>query len=202
MGNRGRFGKYGDIKRVEKLRAGRMRPFPFSGPRQSRSAERVVPQSGLRRTRYVELRPGNQRDTEFVRWLSELAFGRYGDYGGVITHWLESGVGETVIAVWRDRPAGFAMIGKTADSASAEARFELLAIAVKESLRRKGIGSRLLEEIISTAQSRGARELVLHTGTDNIAAIKLFQKAGFEVVGLRKAFYPRGQDAIVMRKVL
>ncbi|RLB26727.1 MAG: hypothetical protein DRG71_01485 [Deltaproteobacteria bacterium] len=199
MGNRGRFGKYGDIKRVAKLRDARKRPFSSLRPKESNAKERVLSQRKLHKIRGIEVRPGHNEDAEFVRALSERAFEKYGDYGDVIAKWLESGVGEAVVGLREGRACGFAMIGTTAELGALPGRFELLAIGVVESERRKGIASRLLKEVLALAKTRGGKELLLHTGSDNTAAIRLFQKAGFEVIGVKKGFYPRGQDAIVMR---
>lgn len=202
MGNRGRFGKYGDIKRVAKLRAARMHPLAPKGPKRPQVGEPALQKGEWGKGTGILVRPGRKEDAGFVRALSERAFKLYGDYGDVIAQWLESGVAETLMAVRHGRPMGFAMIGKSAELGTQCNRLELLAIAVQERERRKGLGSRLLREIIRLAKNRGADELMLHTGSDNTAAIRLFQKNGFEVVGLRKAFYPRGQDALVMRKIL
>lgn len=198
MGKRGRFGKYGDIKRVGKLRATRMHPLASKGHKKAQIGEPAPKRGQWEKGTGVLVRPGREEDAPFVRALSQRAFKRYGDYGDVIVQWLGSGVAETLMAVRYGRPTGFAMIGKTPGLVDPPTRLELLAIAVQERERRKGVGSWLLGEIIGLAKDKGAHELILHTGSDNMAAIRLFQKNGFEVVGLKKAFYPRGQDAIVM----
>jgi len=199
MGNRGRFGKYGDIKRKGNLRAARMYHLAPKGHKKAQIGELTAKKGQWEKGTGVLVRPGRDEDARFVRALSQRAFKRYGDYGDVIVKWLESGVAETLMVVRHGRRAGFAMIGNTAGLGAPSNRQELLAIAVQEHERGKGVGSGLLDEIIGLAKSKGTDELVLHTGSDNVAAIRLFQKNGFEVVGLKKAFYPRGQDAIVMK---
>jgi len=166
--------------------------------KKSKAKERVLSQRKFGKMRDIELRRGHRQDAEFIRTLSGRAFEKYGDYGDVIGKWLESGMAETVIALREGKACGFAMIGTMAELGPLCSRFELLAIAVVECERRKGIASRLLKEVLALAKTRGGKELLLHTGSDNTVAIKLFQKAWFEVVGLKKRFYPRGQDAIVM----
>jgi [ribosomal protein S18]-alanine N-acetyltransferase len=80
---------------------------------------------------------------------------------------------------------------------------ELLTIAVRPAHRRTGAGRALLLAVVERARGSGAKQLFLEVGADNPAALALYAAAGFQPVGGRRAYYPRGQrpaaDAIVMR---
>jgi ribosomal-protein-alanine N-acetyltransferase len=72
---------------------------------------------------------------------------------------------------------------------------ELLLLAVKRESQGQGIGKRLLERFNVSAEARGARRLHLEVRDGN-AALKLYEKAGFEEVGRRRNYYT-GRDGQV-----
>ncbi len=72
-------------------------------------------------------------------------------------------------------------------------------IAVHPDHRRKGIAFSLTQSLIDKAKELDLSFLTLEVRESNLAAIKLYEKSGFEVVGKRKNFYstPK-EDAILM----
>lgn len=62
----------------------------------------------------------------------------------------------------------------------------LLALGVVKALWSKGIGSRMLTEIIAWAPSAGLKRLELTVHTTNDRAIALYRRHGFAVEGTRK----------------
>jgi len=76
-------------------------------------------------------------------------------------------------------------------------------IAVAPGAQRRGIGTRLLTDLIAEASRRGCRYLDLEVRADNSVAIALYERHGFTVTGRRRGYYqPSGTDALVMRRVL
>lgn len=82
--------------------------------------------------------------------------------------------------------AGFALIRAIAEEA------ELLLIAVDPAARQAGIGAALLGDFVTIAKGHGVRRLHLEVRDGN-TAIKLYERAGFALVGRRRDYY-RGQD--------
>ncbi|GAB6035558.1 ribosomal protein S18-alanine N-acetyltransferase [Fundidesulfovibrio butyratiphilus] len=77
---------------------------------------------------------------------------------------------------------------------------EVLNIAVRPDLRRRGIGRQLLGHVLQLCRSMGMKRGYLEVRRSNVAARTLYEAFGFEEVGLRKRYYPDNQeDAIVMR---
>ncbi|MBT3181057.1 MAG: ribosomal protein S18-alanine N-acetyltransferase [Deltaproteobacteria bacterium] len=77
---------------------------------------------------------------------------------------------------------------------------ELHTFAVKSSMRRRGVGARLIQNMISDAGHLGLRNIYLLVRPNNIAARTLYEKTGFQLVGIRKHYYQdNGEDALVMR---
>ena len=61
-----------------------------------------------------------------------------------------------------------------------------LGMGVREDFRRLGIGTRLLEQSIGEARELGLERIELEVFATNTAAIKLYEKAGFVVEGVKK----------------
>lgn len=75
---------------------------------------------------------------------------------------------------------------------------EVHTIGVDPGLRQRGIGGALLGELLRVADAWGG-PVFLEVRTDNDAAIALYRREGFEIVGTRKRYYqPSGADAYTM----
>lgn len=73
-------------------------------------------------------------------------------------------------------------------------------LAVQERFRGRGLGTRLLLELIARARRAGAEQLMLEVRTANHAAIALYSSLGFEQVAIRPGYYqPENEDALIMR---
>jgi ribosomal-protein-alanine N-acetyltransferase len=73
-------------------------------------------------------------------------------------------------------------------------------LAVHPDFRRRGIGEALLEGALHLADSLGGVIATLEVRTSNQAALHLYSKFGFEVVGRRKNYYQDNrEDAWLMR---
>lgn len=80
---------------------------------------------------------------------------------------------------------------------------EILNIAVARDQRRKGIAELLIQDIAERASKTGCDTLMLEVRISNLAARALYEKLGFEAVGIRKAYYRYPtEDAILMDKRL
>lgn len=76
-------------------------------------------------------------------------------------------------------------------------------IGVREANRKRGLGSSLLASALEWGAARGAVAAVLEVRAGNIAAQKLYGKAGFEVVGRRRGYYKNPfEDALIMTRPL
>ncbi len=196
MARRGRFGKYGDFKRKQKLRSLRFRPPPGTKTKMGTRPGRLPRPEYHSAKPSIEVREAVASDTPFIRSLSTEAFQQYGPYDTSIPEWLSSGLTITLMATKDGKPAGFAMLGVGLG------RGELLAIAVSEEFRRQSIGSTLLRSIEKKAWEVGIGRIILHTAVENSAAKALFRKMGYRELEVKKGFYPAGQDALMMAKDL
>lgn len=77
---------------------------------------------------------------------------------------------------------------------------ELGDLAVAPELRRRGVGSALVDAAIREAAGRGATEIYLEVRESNEGARLLYERHGFEVVNRRIGYYTDPvEDALVMR---
>jgi ribosomal-protein-alanine N-acetyltransferase len=71
-------------------------------------------------------------------------------------------------------------------------------VATSPRFRGMGVGKALVSALIESAKESGASVIMLEVRKSNAAAIALYEKAGFTLVGQRKNFYtlPR-EDALL-----
>ncbi len=73
-------------------------------------------------------------------------------------------------------------------------------IAVDQRHQGAGLGAALLTDLIREAARRGCAELLLEVRVDNPRAQQLYERFGFQPVGIRRGYYqPANVDALVMR---
>ena len=76
---------------------------------------------------------------------------------------------------------------------------ELMTIGVGKAYQRQGIAAALLQALVDEAKRQGASRMLLEVRVDNDPALALYQRFGFERMGLRKRYYqPEGIDAYTM----
>ncbi|MBH0777520.1 ribosomal protein S18-alanine N-acetyltransferase [Nocardia bovistercoris] len=96
------------------------------------------------------------------------------------------------------RTVGYAGIALLGDAEHPEA--EIHTIGVDPTCHRGGLGTMLLEVLLTEADKRGG-PVFLEVRTDNEPAISMYAKHGFHIIGLRKNYYhPSGADAYTMRR--
>jgi ribosomal-protein-alanine N-acetyltransferase len=75
----------------------------------------------------------------------------------------------------------------------------LLDLAVHLDYRRRGIARALLDNVIQELRMDGCRFFYLEVRSSNYAARKLYEKFGFNMVGVRKGYYVNpAEDAVIM----
>lgn len=90
---------------------------------------------------------------------------------------------------------GFAGLKKIFD------RADIMNIVIKKTYRNQGIGTLLLENLILLAKDLNISTLFLEVNEQNKPAIHLYEKLGFEKLGVRKKYY-NNNNGIIMKKNL
>ena len=102
---------------------------------------------------------------------------------------------EMVVAVVGDVVIGYAAFWCVVDQG------ELGNVAVSSAWRGRGLGARLLEEVLRRAGRRGIVEVFLEVRPTNTVARRLYERFGFTTVGRRRNYYQQPvEDALVLRR--
>jgi [ribosomal protein S18]-alanine N-acetyltransferase len=76
---------------------------------------------------------------------------------------------------------------------------EILNLAVDSSQRRRGTGSRLIQDVIAASNSAGVGKIFLEVRESNGAARKFYARMGFTETGRRRQYYRQPvEDALVL----
>ena len=89
---------------------------------------------------------------------------------------------------------GYAVLMRAADEA------HLLNLSIDAQRQRRGHGSQLLRLVCERARASGAQRLLLEVRPSNLAALRLYRRHGFQLVGLRRGYYPAvggREDALI-----
>ncbi|MEY2825248.1 MAG: ribosomal-protein-alanine N-acetyltransferase [Pseudomonadota bacterium] len=99
-----------------------------------------------------------------------------------------------------ERLAGYFLLMSAVDDV------HLLNITVRPDLHGQGIGRYLLNKVCELAESAGIYQVLLEVRPSNQHALAVYRHAGFQMIGIRKKYYPAAgssrEDAIVMRLTL
>lgn len=95
--------------------------------------------------------------------------------------------------------AGFGIVMPAVDEV------HLLNIAIHPAVRQQRLGAWLLEALKRQSKRSGGSKMLLEVRVSNVSAIGLYRKMGFQVVGVRKNYYPADEgreNALVMSSIL
>lgn len=94
---------------------------------------------------------------------------------------------------------GYAMLMLVLDEA------HLLNISIAKSHQGRGLGAALLEYMMQVARGHGAANMFLEVRPSNLAAIRLYERTGFNEMAVRRGYYPAAdgrEDALLMGMAL
>ena len=97
-----------------------------------------------------------------------------------------------IVALLGDRVIGNASLMRNR-TARYSHRAELSITVIKE-YWGQGVGSRLMEMLIEFAKKKGLASIYLEVRSDNLRAIRLYQKYGFEKIGTYRGFFKIGEE--------
>ena len=96
------------------------------------------------------------------------------------------------IAEINEQVVGYAFIHITDDFS------HLVNIAVSPEYRNVGIGENFLKFLFCIVKELKSQKMVLEVRKNNISAIRLYEKLGFETVREEKGYYQDGESALIM----
>ena len=135
------------------------------------------------------------QDLNSIANILETDFDNFWNYN-VFKEELTNEISKYLVAKINNQIVGFAGIIPVLDEA------DISNIVVNKNFRNQKIGSLLLEALFDLAISLKIQKINLEVRKSNVPAIKLYEKYGFEVCGIRKNYYNNTEDAILMKKDL
>ncbi|MCA5892618.1 ribosomal protein S18-alanine N-acetyltransferase [Isoptericola sp. NEAU-Y5] len=152
------------------------------------------------------LRPLGSADFDRILELERVLFGAgawtYGmlaDELAALGRWyvVAEPAGPDAVAIYGPGPkpvVGYAGLWFDGDVA------QIMTIGVDPHYQRHGVGRELLHALLERSRTLRASAVLLEVRVDNDAALALYEKAGFERIGLRRRYYqPEDVDAFTMR---
>lgn len=100
-----------------------------------------------------------------------------------------------VIRTAEARVAGFCAFWRVVD------QIHINNLAIHPDVRGRGLGTRLLAAVLAEAATMGAPHATLEVRRSNDAARRLYERAGFTVVGVRTSYYSNPiEDALILSR--
>jgi ribosomal-protein-alanine N-acetyltransferase len=91
------------------------------------------------------------------------------------------------------RLIGYLVVSRYADA------WHVMNVAVESAWRRRGVATRLLEELFARTEGDAERGYTLEVRQSNPAAIRLYERLGFHARGIRRGYYlDNHEDALIM----
>ena len=134
-------------------------------------------------------------DLDHIMEIESLSFTIPWSKESFIHELNNNSVAKYYVAVIENFVAGYAGLWKIMDEG------HITNIAVHPEYRNKRIGESLIKRIFKVCDSVNINKLTLEVRESNSAALKLYEKMGFQAEGIRKAYYhDNKEDAIIMWK--
>lgn len=130
--------------------------------------------------------------------ISDIFYSEFDDYWTIkmLEQELENSNTYYLVAKINDEIVGFGGAYKLLDE------MNINYIVTKKNKRNLGIATQILYNLISFANTKKIKTIMLEVNEKNIFAIKLYEKFEFKKVGLRKKYYNNTDNAIMMTKTM
>lgn len=110
-----------------------------------------------------------------------------------ISEMLNDGYSKVLVYIKDDQVVGFITATDLKETC------DILHLVVAEEYRHHLIATNLINYLIGELDEN-CTLITLEVASKNIAAINLYEKFGFEIVNVRKNYYPDGDDAYLMAR--
>jgi [ribosomal protein S18]-alanine N-acetyltransferase len=146
----------------------------------------------------TQIREATAGDLDLVAALDADLFGADGWSPAVMAAEFAA-AGETrtlVVAASGSDLFGYAILLTVAEVADVQR------IGVARAAQRRGLGSLLMQELMTHATASGCERMLLEVDAYNGSAIAFYQRLGFVEIARRPGYYHTGTDAVVMSRDL
>lgn len=146
----------------------------------------------------ADIRPARASDLEALLAIEEEVFTGDRLSRRSIRHHIDNPSASLLVAELDDRIVGYALLFHPRGRRVAR----LYSLAVSAKFAARGLGRKLLLGVEQRARERGLPMLSLEVREDNLPALKLYQRSGFDAVAKLVNYYQDGAPALRLHKVL
>jgi ribosomal-protein-alanine acetyltransferase len=140
----------------------------------------------------IRIRPAVPADLNAIESLENRVFNGDRLSRRSLREFIRSPRVTLVVADCSGKVAGYALLAYRKGSPTAR----LYSIAIEPETTRRGTGRALVESCVKAALKRGCRKLRLEVRVDNAAAIRFYEKLGFQAFGHYGDYYEDGTGAL------
>lgn len=115
---------------------------------------------------------------------------------GSVHNEVKAAHGRAWLATDDGEPVGYLLAWLVGDEA------QINRVGVIAEQRGRGLGLELVRVCLASVAEQGAQSALLEVHADNAPALAVYRRCGFAQIGRRKAYYPDGGDALVLRVTL
>ena len=144
----------------------------------------------------IQIMPLKKSDAEFVFLTENELFSDPWSQKS-IEDFLSSAYGKGFLLFWDSAPACYLLFSEIASEA------EILRIGCQKKFQKRGFAENIMEHLFSALQKNKANKIFLEVRSQNLPAIRLYEKTGFEKIGKRQGYYQNpADDALLYQKNL
>lgn len=79
---------------------------------------------------------------------------------------------------------------------------DITKVSIRKEFQGMKLSNILMEDCIKRVGVLGCNKINLEVRVDNVKAINLYKKYGFEEIYVRKDYYGKGEDALILNKII
>ena len=135
-------------------------------------------------------REGTDSDADAIAQIESLSFKTPWSKEMILSEMREP-IAHFFLAIQSDVPVGYYGFLHILDE------LHILNVAVDPSFRRMGVGSAIMRHLKEQMECRGCRAATLEVRESNSDAIRLYERSGFSLAGVRPHYYPDKENALI-----
>jgi ribosomal-protein-alanine N-acetyltransferase len=147
----------------------------------------------------TRIRPAVNTDFGILLEIDEASFAGGVAYDAAeLSYFMNRNGAETLVLEEDDAIVAFIIV----EAYAARRTGTIVTLDVRDTHRRKGYGTKLLNRAERILSDNGVETYDLQVDTSNAPAIKFYKKHGFRIVRTLRQYYANGNDAYLMVKEL
>ena len=139
----------------------------------------------------IQIQPMTQQDLKQIEEILTTDFDEFWT-PSIFEKELNNPNSSYFVAKQKNQIVGFGGIWKAVDD------IHITNLVTKKNMRNLGIAKQILDKLIQTAKQTKLASLTLEVNENNLPAIHLYEKFGFQKLGIRKKYYNNQDNAIIM----